>query len=82
MTDRKIIDRIRKVLAKAEGTDNSAEADMLMAKVNSMLREHNLELLDIETAGSDDPLGVDRNADHCWKSNSWVQLTNILSNQI
>ena len=43
-----------------------------MAKVQSMLDEHNIELLDIEAEGnSDDPINVSRRAAYCWKSDSW-----------
>lgn len=58
--EQKIIDRIRKIMAKAESTNNAAEAEMLMAKVNALLTEHNYSLLDIETAHSDDPIGTDK----------------------
>ncbi len=72
MTDQsKTLDRIRKVLAKAEGTNNQAEAEMLMAKVQSMLDEHNLSLLDVAHADAEDPIGTDRRAAYCWVSNSW-----------
>lgn len=67
----KVLDRIRKVLAKAEGTNNAAEAEMLMAKVQSMLDEHNLSLLDVAHADADDPMGTEMGAAHCWVSNSW-----------
>lgn len=75
MTDRKTLDRIRKVFAKAEGTDNPHEAEMLMAKVQGMLDEHNLELLDIERASDADPIGTDMNAYHHFVKDSWWRHT-------
>lgn len=55
MTDRiKLIDKISKLLAKAEGTDNAAEADTFMARVHSMLEEHNIALH--ELGDKDDPI--------------------------
>lgn len=70
MTDHKIIARIRKVLAKAEGTNNAAEAETLMAKVQSMLDEHNLNLLEVGRV-DDDPIGTDKNVEHCFVVDSW-----------
>jgi hypothetical protein len=73
MTDQsKILDRIRKVLALAEGTNNPAEAETMMAKVQAMLDEHNFTLLDVASA-SDDPIGTDMRAAHCYVSNSWIK---------
>lgn len=66
-----ILDKIRKVLAKAEGTDNPHEAEMLMAKVEAMLEEHNFSMLDVAKAG-EDPIGTTHDAAYCWVSNSWV----------
>ena len=71
--ERKIIDRIRKVLAKAEGTNNIAEAEMLMAKVAAMLEEHNLELLDIGTADADDPIGTTKEVATHLVNDSWMR---------
>lgn len=75
MTDQKILSRIRKVLAKAEGTDNPHEAEMLMIKVQSMLDEHNLQLLDVERASDEDPIGTDFNAAHVFVKDSWFKHT-------
>lgn len=48
MTDKdKILDRISKLLAKANGTENEAEATAFMEKAMAMLAEHGLSLLDI-----------------------------------
>lgn len=69
----KVLDRIRKVLALAEGTNNPAEAATMMEKVQAMLDEHNLSLLDVAHADADDPIGTDMNAAYCWVSNSWVK---------
>ena len=45
----KLIDKVRKLIAKAEGTDSQAEADALMARANQILLEHNLSMSSIET---------------------------------
>lgn len=47
-TQEKLIDKIRKLMAKAEGTDNQAEADAFMAKANSLLVKHNLSMSSID----------------------------------
>ena len=71
MSDAKIIDRIRKVLALANGTDNAAEAELMMAKVSAMLEEHNLSMLDLDTLESDDPVGYDANAITALVNDKW-----------
>lgn len=43
----KIKDQISKLLAKANGTDNNAEAAAFMAKVEDLLEKHQLEMGDI-----------------------------------
>lgn len=73
MTTTKVLDRIRKVLAKAEGTNNPAEAAAMMEKVEAMLAEHNLTLLDVAANDSTDPMGTDKRATYCWVSNSWIK---------
>lgn len=82
MADHKIIKRIRKVLALAEGTDNPQEAEIMMAKVYSMLTEHNLELVDVETASEDDPVDVDRKAYKHYVKDSWFRWTVIRLGQL
>lgn len=46
--------KIEKVLAKAKGTDNEAEAAVFLAKAEAMMEEHQITLLDL---GDDDPMG-------------------------
>lgn len=70
--ERKIHERIAKVLAKAEGTNNEAEAEMLMAKVHSMLQEHNLTMVDVSKADQFDPMGNDRGVASCLVNDSWM----------
>lgn len=43
----KILEKISKLLAKAESTDNQAEAEAFMAKVNELLTTYNLTLMDV-----------------------------------
>lgn len=45
----KLIDRVRKLIAKANGTDSQAEADLFMTKANKMLLEHNLTMTEVGT---------------------------------
>jgi len=60
MSDRKkLIERITKLLAKAEGTTNEAEANTFMEKVHSLLEEHNISLH--ELGDQDDPIVQDEN---------------------
>lgn len=70
----KIIERIRKVLAKAEGTDNAAEAEMLMAKVNQMLEEHNFSMLDLATLETDDPIGTTKKTSKFRNNDGWMRV--------
>jgi hypothetical protein len=67
----KILDRIRKVLAKANSTNNTAEAEMLMAKVTEMLEAHNIELVDLNRTG-DDPMGTERDVGVIWPNTQWL----------
>lgn len=78
MSDRnKLIDKITKLLAKAEGTDNEAEADTFMARVHSMLEEHNIALH--ELGDKDDPIikaqddiEVSRSLSYCTSLIPWL----------
>jgi hypothetical protein len=74
MTDQetKIIERIKKVLAKAESTTSAAEAEMLMAKVQQMLTEHNITMLDVATLDLDDPVGTDKHFTKHRVVDSWL----------
>lgn len=45
----KLVDKIRKLKAKAEGTENPAEADAFMAKVVRMMEEHAVEESELKT---------------------------------
>lgn len=44
----KLIDKVRKLIAKAESTDSQAEADALMMRANQILLEHNLSMSSVE----------------------------------
>ena len=43
----KILEKLEKLLKKAESTDNQAEAEAFMAKVNELLVAYNLEMADL-----------------------------------
>lgn len=44
-----VIDKIRKLKAKAEGTDNEAEAELFNAKMQELMAKHNITHLGVET---------------------------------
>lgn len=52
----KIADRVRKMVAKAGSTNSHDEAMMIMAKVESMLQEHGMTMLQAHTLDRDDPV--------------------------
>jgi hypothetical protein len=47
--DDKIVDKIRKLKAKAEGTSNEAEAEIFNQKVQELMHQHNITHLGVET---------------------------------
>ena len=53
MSNDKLIDKIQKLLAMANGTDVQAEADTFLAKANELLLLHNLSLTDVELGGTE-----------------------------
>lgn len=50
----KVADRIRKLMAKATGTDNESEAATFMEKAQGMLLEHNLSMEDVNEVHTED----------------------------
>lgn len=46
--------KIEKILAKAKGTNNEAEAAVFLAKAEAMMEEHQINIFDL---GEDDPIG-------------------------
>ena len=74
MSDKQnIIDLISKLLAKAEGTDNEAEADTVMSSVHKMLEQHNISLH--ELGDQDDPIV---HADDIFVNRSLSYATNLI----
>lgn len=71
--NRKIMERIQKVLNKAQGTDNEAEAEMLMAKVQAMLEEHNFTMLDLDNLEEVDPVGTEKHVFKYRVNDSWMR---------
>jgi hypothetical protein len=51
MSDDRTIDKIVKLLAKAEGTDNEAEADTFMAAAQRLMAQHAIEEAMVRAAG-------------------------------
>lgn len=58
MADDKIKDKLRALLAKAEGTDNEHEAEIFMSKVNELLERHQLEMHEIRKDA--DPISMEK----------------------
>lgn len=54
----KLIDKIRKLLNHADGTNSQAEADSFIAKANKLLLEHNLSMSQIETTEDKSKNGI------------------------
>jgi len=67
----KIIKKINNLLAKAEGTDNEHESELFMAKVHELLEAHQLELSDLGTLDTEDPVIHDKEGVKVSKVYSW-----------
>lgn len=66
--------KIAKLLAKAEGTDNQAEAAIFMAKVNELLERHQIDLHTIRAMGGDnDPVGREKGSTNIYASMLWAR---------
>ncbi len=80
MSTEKLIDKIRKLLAKANGTDIQAEADTFIAHANKLMLEHNLNMTDMDIEEDDDNAitGVRDYAE--FNSTSWEKdLLNVVA---
>lgn len=66
----KMKDKIRALLAKAEGTDNEFEAETFMAKVNELLERHQIEMHEVRKDA--DPMGHERGEVNLYASMSWA----------
>jgi hypothetical protein len=53
-------DKIAKIIAKAEGTDNAEEAAIFMQKAQAMMEQHGIDLLELGKLDEQDPVGLDR----------------------
>lgn len=70
MTDTTRIEGIiRALIAKANGTDNAAEADIFMAKAHELLEKHQLDLG--TTLNADDPIEHFEGLDQAATSHKW-----------
>ena len=66
----KIAEKIKKLIAHADGTSNQLEAEAFMSKVHDLLQAHGMTMLDLGTLG-EDAVGVDvdaisTSATYCW----------------
>lgn len=70
-------DKIAKLLAKAEGTDNPAEAEAFMAKVNDLLEQHQIGMHEVRgrTAQPNDPMGAQWGDGTIPNSLAWYRIT-------
>ena len=68
----KIIERIRKLKAKAESTNSEAEAEIFMEKVHELLAEYNMNMEDLDSDDDDDP--IKRDAIFDYYNQTWKKL--------
>lgn len=55
-----IAEKIAKLIAKAESTDNTAEAATFMEKAHQLMEAHGVSLLDVGRLDEEDPVGTTR----------------------
>lgn len=67
------VDTIRKLIAKAESTTSSEEADAFMQKVRQLMERHGVSLVGLSTHLSDDPVAIGDPDIGYWKSDSWMR---------
>lgn len=60
MSKQHIADRITKMIELAESTTHPAEAETFMAKVQALLEQHGMSMLELGTLSSDDPVGCSK----------------------
>jgi hypothetical protein len=67
-----IVDRIQKLLAKANSTTSLAETESIMVMVQGLLTKHGISLLQVaQKADEYDPVGTDYEAFHFWAADNW-----------
>lgn len=69
----KIKDKISKLLAKAEKTDNIHEAGAFMAAVNNLLEQHQIEMHELKL--DNDPMGHQDGEFNVYASMMWARMT-------
>jgi len=57
-----IVEKIKKIVAKAESTTSPEEAQAFMEKAQQLMMEHGFTLLDLGKLDDEDPVGVDKGA--------------------
>lgn len=67
----KIADKIKKLIAVADGTSNQYEAESFMAKVHDLLQAHGMTMLDLGKLG-EDAVGIDVDAIETSATYSWM----------
>lgn len=75
-----VIEKIRKLLAKANGTNNEHEAGAFLAKATELLQRYNLEMIDVTQKAEDLQMSMEFSQQvRGLKKNRWVQA---LANEI
>jgi hypothetical protein len=64
--------KLAAMVAKAESTTSTEEADSIMQMVRHMLNRHGLSLLSISTAAMDDPVAVEKDLHSFWQAEGWM----------
>lgn len=69
-----IVDRIQKLLAKANSTTSMAETETIMVMVHQLLTKHGISLLQVEKKANEyDPVGTDFDAFRFWAAENWAR---------
>lgn len=81
MSQTKIIERIKRIIALANSTTHPEEAETFMAKVHEMLEQHGLSLLDVGRLDEEDPVGhlQDRNT---LRANGQAKWRTMVANEL
>lgn len=69
-----IVERIQKLLAKADSTTSMEEAETIMTMVHGLLQKHGVSLLQVARYANEyDPVGTTDDAFTFWASDNWAR---------
>lgn len=80
-----VAEKIAKIIAKAQSTDQAGEAEVLMAKAEQLLQAHNLTMADVDEAQrvTEDPMGKDSGeVSHSWECRLFGVVAQLYGCQI